>query len=75
MPIVKCPTCKKRYDPGMDDELEMLKEMPGATLTEGRFVLLAVSGYGCQRTSQSPLPQHPGNAPRNDVSIAVGRWR
>jgi hypothetical protein len=30
MPIVKCPKCKKRYDPGVDEELEALADMPGA---------------------------------------------
>ena len=24
MPIVTCPKCRKRYDPGMDEELESL---------------------------------------------------
>jgi hypothetical protein len=24
MPIVTCPKCRKRYDPGMDDELDAL---------------------------------------------------
>jgi hypothetical protein len=28
MPIVKCPSCKKRYDPGVDEELENLVDMP-----------------------------------------------
>jgi hypothetical protein len=30
VPIVKCPKCKKRYDPSVDDELQMLADMPGA---------------------------------------------
>ena len=27
MPIIKCPKCKKRYDPGVEEELE---DMPGS---------------------------------------------
>lgn len=27
--IVKCPKCKRRYDPGVDEELEDLEEMGG----------------------------------------------
>lgn len=29
MPIVKCPKCKKRYDPGVDDELDAIADAPG----------------------------------------------
>ena len=29
MPIVTCPTCQARYDPGVDEELGNLKDMPG----------------------------------------------
>ena len=29
MPIIKCPKCKKRYDPGVDEELESLEDMAG----------------------------------------------
>ncbi len=28
MPIVKCPKCKKRYDPGVDDELDEFADAP-----------------------------------------------
>ena len=28
MPIVTCPKCRKRYDPGMDDELDALQGGP-----------------------------------------------
>ena len=28
MPIITCPKCKKRYDPGVDDELETLADAP-----------------------------------------------
>src|ERR1035438_10082181 len=29
MPIVKCPKCKKRYDPGVDEALDDIADMPG----------------------------------------------
>jgi hypothetical protein len=29
MPIVTCPTCQARYDPGLDEEIAKLKDMPG----------------------------------------------
>jgi len=28
MAVVRCPKCKKRYDPGMDEELETLDDAP-----------------------------------------------
>jgi hypothetical protein len=30
VPIVKCPKCKKRYDPGLDDALDDLDDAPVA---------------------------------------------
>ena len=53
MAIVTCPTCKKRYDPGMDDELEMLNEMPGAASLK---VVCPACGQWLRLPENEPIP-------------------
>ncbi len=49
MPVVTCPKCESRYDPGMDDELEGIDPSQMSLKVSARR---AVSGSACPRTNR-----------------------
>jgi hypothetical protein len=53
VPIVKCPKCKKRYDPGFDEALEDVADMPGDVSVK---VVCPACGQWVRLPEKEPIP-------------------
>jgi uncharacterized protein YbaR (Trm112 family) len=53
MTIVKCPKCKKRYDPGVDEALDDIGDMPGELSVK---VVCPACGQWLRLPENEPIP-------------------
>lgn len=53
MPIVTCPKCKKRYDPGVDEALDDIRDAPVEMSVK---VVCPVCGQWLRLPENEPIP-------------------